>query len=117
MKVMMMILVSVALTSCASMFNEKQQKINIVSSNNTPLKGTISGVPFTGPGIVSIDRSKTDKIIFVDGDACTKQTALNSSVDTNFWINILSSGPFGSSTDYSTEKMWKYQDTVVIPCK
>lgn len=104
------------LTGCASIINDNNQMVNIVSSNNTPIKGTIDSVPFAGPGVVSINRSKKDKIIMLDTPTCTKQTLMQSSVDNVFWINILTSGPFGSTTDYATEKMWRYQDTVVIPC-
>ena len=110
------ILLSLLLTSCASILNDKQQKINIVSSNNKEIKGTINGVPFSGPGIINVDREKLDKIISVDNPACTKQTIMPSSVDTAFFVNILSGGTTGSTTDYSTGKMWKYQDTVVIQC-
>ncbi len=117
MKSLLFLVVLVFLASCATMLNDSQQKINVVSSNNTPIKGTIDGVPFAGPGIVAVNRSKTDRIIVVDGETCSKQTLLASQVDTVFWINIFSAGTFGSSTDYSTEKMWRYQDTVVIPCK
>jgi len=39
------------------------------------------------------------------------------SVDPKFFVNILSGGSFGSTTDYSTEKMWKYNENVVISCK
>lgn len=117
MKPMLLLVLAFALTGCASILNESQQKVNIASSNNTPIKGTINGLPFEGPGIVSIPRAKSDKIIVLDNEGCSKQTIMTSSVDTVFWINILTGGTFGSSTDYSTEKMWKYQDTVVIPCK
>lgn len=107
---------ALSLTGCATILNEKHQKINVVSSNNTPITGTINGIPFSGPGIVAVERAKSEKIIMVDSPKCTKQTLLTSSVDTPFWINILTGGTFGSTTDYSSEKMWKYQDTVIIPC-
>ncbi len=117
MKSMLFCAFFVLLTGCASILNEKDQKINIMTSNNSPIKGSIDGIPFTGPGIVSVTRSKADKVLIVDSEACNKQTLLPTSVDTVFWINVLTGGTFGSSTDYSTEKMWKYQDTVIIPCK
>jgi hypothetical protein len=117
MRLITVIILTIGLTSCASMFNEKHQKINIATSNSKDIKGNIDGVPFSAPGIVTVERKGSDQILTVDGDACTKQTILNKSIETTFWVNLLSCGPFGSSTDYSTEKMWKYQDTVVIQCK
>lgn len=73
-------------------------------------------MPFTAPSIVSVKRAKADKIMMVESPGCQKQTLLNSNVDNKFFINILSGGTFGSSTDYGTEKMWKYQDAVNIVC-
>jgi hypothetical protein len=104
------------MTGCASILNEKTQQINVSSSNGKPLQGTVDGVPFTGPGVVSVTRAKAAKIVAVETPGCAKQTVVENSVDPKFFINILSGGAFGSTTDYSTEKMWKYADTVVVSC-
>lgn len=117
MKIIFAFLTMALLGGCATILNDETQKINIGSTDNSEFKGTIDGIPFTGPSIVSVKRTKADKIIVVDTPACTKQTLLPSSVDMKFFINILSGGTTGSTTDYSTEKMWKYQDSVLIPCK
>lgn len=110
-------LVSVALLSgCASILNEKTQQINVAASNGKAISGTVDGVPFTGPGIVSVQRQKASKIFNVDTAGCAKATTVENSVDPKFFINILSGGAFGSTTDYSTDKMWKYADNVVISC-
>lgn len=113
----LVVLLGLIVSGCASILNDEDQKINIVTSNNSEIKGNIDGIPFTGPGIVSVKRAKSDRILVADTPACNKQTLLHSTVDMKFYINILSGGTFGSSTDYSTEKMWKYEDTVLIPCK
>lgn len=105
------------LTGCASILNEADQKINITTSGNKAISGNVNGVAFTGPGVVTVKREKVAKIISVDTAGCTKQTTLPNEVDTKFWINLLSGGPFGSSTDYGTDKMWKYQDNVAIACQ
>jgi len=42
---------------------------------------------------------------------------MENDVDPKFFVNVLSGGPFGSSTDYGTEKMWKYAENVTIACK
>jgi outer membrane murein-binding lipoprotein Lpp len=110
-------LVSIILMSgCASILNEKTQKINVASSNGKPITGTVDGQAFTAPGVVTVTRAKAAKIINVDTAGCAKQTVVDNSVDMKFFINILSGGAFGSTTDYATEKMWKYSDTVVISC-
>lgn len=108
----------VLMTGCASILNEKTQQINVSSSNGKPIQGTIDGVPFNGPGVVSVLREKRAKIINVETAGCTKQTAVESNVDTKFFINIFGGG-FGASsstTDYATDKMWKYTDSIVVSC-
>lgn len=117
MKTMFLVAVAFLFTGCATILNDEYQRINVSTSNNKEIKGSIDGVPFTGPGIISVKRAKADKILMVDNPACTKQTYLKSDVDMKFFINVLTGGPFGSTTDYATEKMWKYTDQVIIPCQ
>lgn len=104
-------------SGCASIINEKTQKVNVVTSTGDKAEVSIDGMPFEAPGIATVVRSKADKIITTKNPKCTASTIMPSSVDNVFWINILSGGVFGSTTDYSTEKMWKYQDTVTVTCK
>ena len=49
-------------------------------------------------------------------EGCAPETAMPKSVDSKFFINIISGGVFGSTTDYTTEKMWRYSETVVVAC-
>lgn len=111
-------LLSVALLSgCATILNDKTQPINVTSSNGATFEGNIDGVAFKGPGIVNVVREKKDRVVSVTTPGCTPQTALPKSVDSKFFVNILSGGTFGSTTDYTTEEMWRYADNVVITCK
>lgn len=116
MKYAVVLLFAFLASGCATILNDDTQKINISSSNAKEFKGKIDGFPFTGPGIIAVKRTKADKVIMIETPACTKQMVLASEVDTKFFINILSGGTFGSSTDYGTEKMWKYQESVIVPC-
>ena len=110
-----LVLIALLLTaSCATILNDETQTITVSSTKD--IKGTINGVAFKAPGIVMVRRKKQDQILNVSTKGCNQQVALNSQVDSKFFINILSGGTFGSSTDYSTEKMWKYQDQVIIHC-
>ena len=52
-----------------------------------------------------------------DAANCKSETVAEKTVDPIFFINVVSGGPFGSTTDYSTEKMWKYADNVTLNCK
>lgn len=112
-----LIAIAVLSTGCASILNEQTQAVNITSSTGKPISGSVDGKPFTGPAVVPFTRAKGDKVVTVDTAGCAKTTAVASSVDSKFFINILSGGALGSTTDYSTERMWKYADSVVISCQ
>ena len=107
---------AIAVTGCASILNDKTQDINVHSSTGGPVEGTVNGVPFKGPGIIKVERHQSDLLFVTSTDGCAKQTIVPKSVDGVFYINILIGGVFGSSTDYGTEKMWKYNDDVTISC-
>jgi len=116
-RIMAVAVASLSLGACASILNEDSQKINVTTSNGISIKGTANGTPFTAPGIVSLKRDKPDVVFVTDAPGCNPQTVNPSTVDNKFFINILSGGVFGSSTDYSTGRMWKYNENVVISCK
>ncbi len=107
----------VLLSGCASILNDETQKINVATSNGQPAKVSIDGKTFDAPGIVTVKRQKLDKVLVAETPNCAKETSLEKKVDSKFFINILSGGVFGSTTDYATEKMWSYQDSVVVSCK
>jgi len=104
-------------TGCASILNEETQRINVQSTSGEKFTGNIDGATFEGPGIVEVKRANTDRMVNVETEGCAKQTVMPKQVDSVFFLNILTGGVFGSTTDYSTEKMWKYQDSVVINCQ
>jgi len=104
------------LGGCASILNESKQTVNVTTSNGKQITGTVDGQQFTAPGVVRLERAKEAKIFMTDAEGCTKQTVAENAVDTKFFINIFSGGAFGSSTDFSTGKMWKYNENVIINC-
>ena len=110
------VLSTVAVSGCASILNDKTQQINVSSSNGKPFSGSIDNAAFEGPGIVTVQRENKDKVILATTPGCVPQTALNKSVDPVFFINVISGGVFGSTTDYSTEKMWRYEESVTVSC-
>ncbi|AXE29512.1 adenosine deaminase [Chromobacterium phragmitis] len=110
-------LLALGLTGCASILNDQTQQVNVSSSTGTEIKGTIDGQAFKAPGIVNLKRENKNKIIMTETEGCAQQTVAEKTVDPKFFINILSGGAFGSTTDYSTEKMWKYSDNIVVSCR
>ncbi|MBB1162828.1 adenosine deaminase [Aquariibacter albus] len=111
-----LIAAAVGATGCASILNDETQLVNVSASNGRDIQGTIDGVPFKGPGPVPFKRAKGSRIVTAETEGCAKVTAVEGTVDPKFFINILSGGVFGSSTDYGTEKMWKYADNVIVSC-
>ncbi len=106
----------VLMTGCASILNSKTQMVNITTSNGEKIVATADGQPFQVPGIVGLQRSQADKIITTSQSNCNPQTLAPRTIDPIFFINILSGGALGSTTDYATEKMWKYDNNLVITC-
>ena len=106
-------------SGCATVINEKTQKINVSTSTGEQVNASVDGMPLQAPGIASVQRRKADKLITTTDPRCAQTTIMPSSVDSVFFINILSGGlgVLGSTTDYVSEKMWKYDDSVVISCK
>jgi hypothetical protein len=111
-----LLMVVVLLSGCASILNDRTQSINVASSTGSEIKGTINGMPFKAPGIVNVVRDNKDLLFVTETEGCTKETIVHKEVSGMFWINIFS-GASGSTTDYATDKMWKYSDNVIISCK
>ncbi len=116
-KLALIAVVALGLTGCASIINEKTQSVNVTTSNGAKISGKVNGQEFTAPGVVPLVRENKSKIFETSAAGCVPQTSVEKTVDPIFFINILSGGVFGSSTDYSTEKMWKYSENIVINCK
>lgn len=107
----------VSLSACATIMNDKTQKINVTTSTGREIEGTVDGMPFKAPSILEVTRHKQDKIFVTNDPKCNQSTIAPKSIDSVFWVNIITGGVFGSTTDYASEEMWKYQDTVTITCK
>lgn len=108
---------AIALTSgCASILNDDFQRVNIATSTGQKITVKVDGQEFQAPGIITVTRENADKIVMTNAQGCTEETLVPKKVDNTFWLNILSGGSFGSSTDYSTDKMWGYQERVIVTC-
>lgn len=107
----------VLMTGCASILNNKTQMVNITASNGAKVTASADGRTFQTPSIVGLQRSQLDKVITTTDANCNPQTLAPRKIDPIFFINVVSGGALGSTTDYSTEKMWKYDDNLVISCK
>ena len=106
----------VMFSGCATILSGKTQKISI-NSNPSGIKVQVDDQTLTTPAAFVVKRENKDKIIKVNEGQCKKIITLNKKVNPVFFVNILSGGVFGSTTDYSTDAMWKYDDNVNIDCR
>lgn len=104
-------------TGCATILTDETQQINVGTTTGQKIDVTIDGQTFQAPGVITVKKSKEqNKYLMTNAEGCAGQTVLNRSVEPTFFVNILSGGAFGSTTDYATDKMWKYDDSVTISC-
>ena len=117
--VMMASIIAVAslTTGCATIFKGKTQKVNIATSNNEQISVNVDGKTVTAPSVVELTRKDSDLTVTTSAKGCTPNTSVESSVEPVFFVNILSGGPLGSTTDYATGSMWKYDSNIVVNCK
>ncbi len=102
------------LTGCATIMTGKTQKINLTSQK--PQTVEIDGVEYKAPAIVTLEKEDKDKVLTVK--ECNKKILLKKEIEPTFWVNILLGGVFGSTTDYASKSMWKYEpDNIDVDCK
>lgn len=103
---------------CASILTDDTTPVNVSTSNGKPTTVMVDGKNHQVPGVVYFVKDGEDKIIQArSGSNCAKETVAPRKVEDVFWVNILSGGVFGSTTDAATDKMWGYEDTIEISCR
>lgn len=108
----------VLLGGCASILTDDTTPVNVGTSNGKKVPIKIDGVVYQAPTVVNVKKSDKDKMIMASSKSgCARQTVLKRKVEDVFWVNILSGGVLGSTTDYATDKMWSYEDSVIISCR
>jgi uncharacterized protein YceK len=105
---------AILFSGCATILSGKTQNIN-VTSYPSHQKVQIGSQTVVTPSIVTVKRSKEDLVL--RSENCNDQKLLASKVNPVFFVNILSGGAFGSTTDYATGAMWKYDDNVNLNCQ
>ena len=116
--VLLLVVLSLALIlgGCATILSGDSQKVNITTEKGEKYNVAINGQKYTVPAIIDLERKNADKIVTVD-ECPSEQILLHKEINPVFFVNILSGGVFGSTTDYATESMWKYQpENVKIDC-
>ena len=105
---------SILFTGCATIISGDTQNINLQSKKEQTV--SIDGKMYTSPSVVSVKRTNKDAVLKVKD--CNKQILLKKEVNPVFFVNILSGGAFGSTTDYSSDSMWQYDQTNInVDCE
>lgn len=101
-------------TSCSSIINGTKQTVTIdsnVKGADININGTSVGTtPFTG----KIPRGSSTQIYVSKEGYESKNIILNSDIEPIFWGNIIIGGVFGSSTDFGTGALYKYNPATVV---
>lgn len=112
------LLLSFFLGGCATILSGDSQKIDVKTSSGKKVPVKVNGQQYEVPSIIEIKREKEDKLIRVEDKKCQEQQVLlPKKINPVFFVNILSGGVFGSTTDYASGSMWEYDDKVIINCE
>ena len=104
------------LGGCATILSGKTQSINITTDTGKKYSASIDSQKYTVPSIIVLTRENKDKILTLD-ECPDQKTLLHKEINPVFFVNILSGGVFGSTTDAASGAMWKYQpENVNVKC-
>ncbi len=110
------IIVAFLFGGCATILEEDTQTLNVRTSTNQEVEVVVAGRTYETPASVEVDRDGSELSVATKADGCAATTSVDREVDTTFFVNILTGGLWGSTTDYATGKMWEYDSDVVINC-
>jgi hypothetical protein len=105
------------LSGCASVMTGEKMNVNVAASNGQEVNISVEGQDYITPAVVQLTKDGSDKIINSSDKNCDRQTVAEKSIEPWFWANIITGGLLGSTTDSVTEKMWTYDEEIVINCK
>lgn len=102
----------VMFSGCATIISGSTQKVN-VASTPSHIDVTLGDKTVSTPAIVELKRGED---LVLTSPECDNQTIVAKKINPVFFGNVVSGGVFGSTTDYSTGAMWKYDDNVKLEC-
>jgi len=104
------------LGGCATILSGSTQKINVSTPDGKKYTADIDGHKYNVPAVIDLTREDKDKFLTLD-ECPDQKILLHKEVNPVFWVNILSGGVFGSTTDYASHDMWKYEpENVSVKC-
>jgi len=110
------VILSLAVLGCATILSGKTQSINVTTDTGKKHTALINGQKYTVPAVIEITRENKDKVLILE-ECPDQKTLLHKEINPVFFVNILSGGVFGSTTDWASSSMWKYQpENVNVKC-
>lgn len=104
------------LGGCATILSGSTQSINVTTETGKKYSASIDGQKYTVPAVIQLTRENKDKTMILD-ECPDQKTLFHKEINPVFFVNILSGGVFGSTTDYASGDMWKYQpENVNVKC-
>lgn len=95
-------------SGCATILDGSSQPVNIDTSPHGA-RIYVNGIEVgTTPLSMLMKRSKSTMILAKKNGYEDQQLALQTKINNTFWVNILTGGPFGSTTDYASDAMVEY---------
>ena len=96
-------------SSCATIINGQTQKIHVKTKPPTAkLNIEVDGMKAVAPTIIEVKRENKNKLIKVE-DCPGEEVLLSKKLDPITFLNIISGGGIGLTTDYLSGAMWKYE--------
>ena len=111
-----MVLLVLLFQGCATILEDDTQSLNVRTSDNKAITVSVDGQSVETPTSVTVDRDGSKIAVTTDAEGCSSRTEVDREVDGTFFINILSGGVYGSTTDFATGKMWEYETDIVVNC-
>lgn len=103
------------LGGCATILSGKTQSINVTTESGKKYNASIDGQKYTVPAVIQLTRENKDKTMTIE-ECPDQKVLLHKEINPVFFVNIFS-GAFGSTTDWASESMWKYQpENVNVKC-
>lgn len=102
------LVLAIVSSGCATILDGSSQPVNIDSSPHGA-RIYVNGIEVgTTPLSMLMKRSKSTMILAKKNGYEDQQVALQTKINNTFWGNILTGGPFGSTTDYASDAMVEY---------
>ncbi len=109
-------LVLVVASGCASLVTDSQTVINVQTSNGQKVKVSVDGMQFEAPGMILAHKNGQDKMLLTENSQCASSTVIPTKLEPSFWVDVILISPLSTTVDYATDKMWTYEEFVVLNC-